>query len=95
MQNEDDDSDSEELIDDEVEKLAQTYVSEKALGKASANDAYHIALASVNRLDCVVSWNFKHIVNYEKIINFNAVNLKNGYSSLQIYSPLEAIKQNE
>ncbi len=46
-------------IDEEVEALAQTYINEKALGKSSENDAYHIALASVNRLDCLISWNFK------------------------------------
>lgn len=43
-------------MSDEVEILAQTYISEKALGKASENDAYHIALSSVYRLDCLISW---------------------------------------
>ena len=43
-------------VNDEVETLMQLYISEKALGKASENDAYHIALASVNRIDCLISW---------------------------------------
>jgi predicted nucleic acid-binding protein len=63
-------------LNEEAKKLAETYVSEKALGKASMNDAYHIAIASVNRLDCLVSWNFKHIVNFDKIKLFNSINLK-------------------
>ncbi|MDR3134315.1 MAG: PIN domain-containing protein [Prevotellaceae bacterium] len=50
-------------VTDEAEILTQLYISEKALGKASENDAYHIALASVNRIDCLISWNFKHIIN--------------------------------
>lgn len=66
-------------IDDEVEHLAQTYIREKALGKASENDAYHIALASVNRLDCLISWNFKHIVNFDKIKLFHSINIRLGY----------------
>src|SRR5207249_6578401 len=63
-------------IDDEVDNLAQTYINEKALGKSSENDAYHIALASVNRLDCLISWNFKHIVNFDKIKMFHSINIR-------------------
>jgi predicted nucleic acid-binding protein len=76
-------------IDNEVEILTQTYIREKALGKSSENDAYHIALASVNRLDCLISWNFKHIVNYNKIKMFNSINLRLGYPLIDIRSPLE------
>lgn len=79
-------------IDNETERLAQTYISEKVLGKASTNDAYHIALASVNRLDCLVSWNFKHIVNFDKIKQFNSINLKLGYPLIDIRTPLEFLK---
>ena len=79
-------------IDDETEILAQTYIAEKALGKSSENDAYHIALASVNRLDCLVSWNFKHIVNFDKIKMFNSINIRLGYPLIDIRSPLEFLK---
>ncbi len=79
-------------IDDEVETLTQTYIAEKALGKSSENDAYHIALASVNRLDCLISWNFKHIVNFDKIKMFNSINLRLGYPLIDIRSPLEFLK---
>lgn len=79
-------------IDDEVENLAQTYINERALGKSSENDAYHIALASVNRLDCLISWNFKHIVNFDKIKMCNSINLRLGYPLIDIRSPLEFLK---
>ncbi|MFN8284291.1 MAG: PIN domain-containing protein [Chitinophagales bacterium] len=82
-------------VDDEVEELAQTYIIEKALGKSSENDAYHIALASVNRLDCLVSWNFKHIVNFDKIKMFNAINIRLGYPLIDIRSPLEFLKNED
>jgi len=76
-------------ITDEVEELMQKYIENKALGKASENDAYHIAIATINRIDCLISWNFKHIVNFDKIKLFNSVNLAMGYSVIDIRSPLE------
>lgn len=79
-------------LNDEAKKLAESYISEKALGKASTNDAYHIAIASVNRLDCLVSWNFKHIVNFDKIKLFNSINLKFGYPLIDIRTPFEFLK---
>jgi predicted nucleic acid-binding protein len=78
-------------LDDESRFLAQLYIDEKILGKASYNDAYHIAIATVNRLDVLVSWNFKHIVNFDKIKLFNSINLRLGYPLIDIRSPLEFI----
>lgn len=79
-------------MNDEAEILAQTYISEKALGQASENDAYHIALSSVYRLDCLISWNFKHIVNFDKIKMLNSINMRLGYPLIDIRSPLEFLK---
>lgn len=79
-------------LSEEAKQLAEIYISERALGKASLNDAYHIALASVNKLDCLVSWNFKHIVNFDKIKLFNSINLKMGYPLIDIRTPLEFFK---
>lgn len=78
-------------LDDDSKYLAQVYITEKILGPSSYNDAYHIALSTVNRLDVLVSWNFKHIVNFDKIKLFNSVNLKMGYPIIDIRSPLEFI----
>ena len=55
-------------LTDEANTLAETYVSEKVLGQSSMDDAYHIAIASVNRLDCLISWNFKKQSKYSKIV---------------------------
>jgi predicted nucleic acid-binding protein len=79
-------------LDIESRELAETYISEKILGKSSLDDAYHIALATVNRLDVLVSWNFKHIVNYDKIKLFNSINLKLGYPVIEIRSPKEFVR---
>jgi len=79
-------------LDDESRELAETYLKEKILGKASLDDAYHIAIATVNRLDVLVSWNFKHIVNYDKIKLFNSINLRLGYPLIEIRSPKEFVR---
>jgi predicted nucleic acid-binding protein len=79
-------------LNDEAKELAEAYVAEKVLGQSSMNDAYHIAIASVNRLDCLISWNFKHIVNFDKIKLFNSINLKLGYPLIDIRTPLEFLK---
>ncbi|MBA5941756.1 MAG: hypothetical protein H0M93_00225, partial [Methanophagales archaeon] len=52
-------------------------------------DAQHIAIATVSRVDILVSWNFRHIVNLTKIRLYNSVNLKYGYPLLEIRSPRE------
>jgi predicted nucleic acid-binding protein len=79
-------------LDYESQELAETYLKEKILGQASLDDAYHIAIATVNRLDVLVSWNFKHIVNYDKIKLFNSVNLRLGYPMIEIRSPKEFVR---
>ena len=79
-------------LDEESRILAETYINEKILGKSSLDDAYHIALATVNRLDVLVSWNFKHIVNFDKIKLFNSINLRMGYPMIDIRSPKEFIR---
>lgn len=79
-------------LDDESRELAELYIKEKILGKTSLDDAYHIAIATVNRLDVLVSWNFKHIVNYDKIKSFNSINLRLGYPMIEIRSPKEFVR---
>jgi len=54
-----------------------------------------VAVATVAECDVIVSWNFKHIVNFRKIPLFNAVNVLNGYRQISIYSPLEVINYEE
>jgi predicted nucleic acid-binding protein len=81
--------DSTEFIDttDEVVDLATKYILEKVVGQTSFDDCLHIALATVNRADFLLSWNFKHIVNVQRIQGYNAINIKNGYKQLEIRSP--------
>ena len=79
-----------EETEDAVE-LASKYIIEKVVGQSSYADCLHIALATINRADFLISWNFKHIVNIQRIMGYNSVNLKNGYKQLEIRSPRELI----
>jgi len=74
---------------DEAIDLATEYITEKVVGQTSYADCLHIALATINRADFLVSWNFKHIVNIERIRGYNSINIKNGYKQLEIRSPRE------
>jgi len=56
-----------------------------------ANDALHVALAAVNHCRSIVSWNFRHIVHFDKIPLYNGVNLIHGYDTLSINTPAEVI----
>ena len=78
-----------EFIDatDESVDLATQYIIEKVVGQTSFDDCLHIALATINRADFLLSWNFKHIVNIQRIQEYNAINIKNGYKLLEIRSP--------
>ena len=82
-------------LTEEAVKLADTYISEGVVGKTSRDDCFHIALATINKADILVSWNFKHIVNIFRIRGYNAVNLKLGYSQIDIRSPKEIITNEE
>ena len=75
----------------EVVDLATAYIAEKVVGQTSFADCLHIALATIYRADFLVSWNFKHIVNVQRIRGYNSINLKNGYQLLEIRSPREFI----
>ena len=79
------------VLTEEIIKLADTYIEEKVVGKTSLEDCRHIALATVNRVDVLASWNFKHIVNLDKIKGYNSINYRLGYQMLEIRSPQNLI----
>ena len=79
-----------ELTEDAI-KLANAYIDEKVVGKTSLEDCRHIAMATINKVDVLASWNFKHIVNLKRIKGYNAVNLKLGYQMIEIRSPKDLI----
>ena len=79
------------LVTPEALKLAQSYVDERVVGETSLDDCIHIATATLNKVDMLISWNFKHIVNIYRIRGYNSVNLRLGHGALEIHSPKEIV----
>jgi len=82
-------------LTNEALQLADTYIEEKVVGKTSIEDCRHIALATIYKVDVLASWNFKHIVNLDRIKGYNSVNLRLGYAMIEIRSPKDLIKYGE
>ncbi len=81
------------FLDKESIALSDRYITEKVVGSKHLVDAQHIAVATMKRVDVLVSWNFKQIVNLDRVRAFNAVNLKMGYPMIEIRSPREVLRE--
>ena len=88
-------TDPAQLLDlsDEAEALAQAYVTAGVVTPKYLDDARHIAVATINALPLVVSWNFKHLANIKREAGFNAVNLLQGYPLIRILTPLQLLNE--
>ena len=73
-------------------ELANAYIAEKVIGQTSFDDCLHIAIATLNKVDILASWNFKHIVNISRIRGYNSVNMKMGYATLEIRNPKDLVE---
>lgn len=78
-------------VSEDALKLQQAYLNAKIVSPKSSLDALHVALATVTNCRLIVSWNFKHIVHFQKVPLYRAINLVQGFSEIDIYSPLEVI----
>ncbi|MBI5373881.1 MAG: type II toxin-antitoxin system VapC family toxin [Candidatus Schekmanbacteria bacterium] len=79
------------FLNEESIELARAYLKNGAVTENSLSDARHIAIATVEKADILVSWNFKHIVNLNRIHLINSLNLKLGYPMIEIRSPREVL----
>ena len=77
---------------EEAVKIAGIYVREGVIPQKYLTDGLHIAIATVNDLDMIVSMNFKHIVKRKTILATGKINNLNGYRAVEIYSPMEVIE---
>jgi predicted nucleic acid-binding protein len=76
---------------EESRRLCLAYLAAKVVSLQSESDAHHVAMATLAQADAIVSWNFRHIVHFDKIRLFNAVNRHEGYPSIDIRSPKEFV----
>jgi len=78
-------------ISEEALLLRQAYLDAGIVTEKSTADALHVALATVAKCQLIVSWNFKHIVHFQKVPLYRAINTVKGYTEINIYSPPEVI----
>jgi predicted nucleic acid-binding protein len=67
-------------------KISQKYMEEGAIPASEPEDALHIAICTVQGIESLASWNFKHIVNINPIKKIRAINLKNNFKIVEIGS---------
>jgi len=72
-------------------ELMRRYIAAGIVGERWRADAQHVAIASVCGCRAIVSWNFRHIVHFEKIPLYNGVNMSNGFGPLAIHTPQEMV----
>jgi predicted nucleic acid-binding protein len=71
-------------ITEEMLDLAKMHIKEGALTQKSINDARHIAIATIAGASAIITWNFKHMANFIKIQQYNAINLREGYRMIRV-----------
>jgi len=79
-------------VSEEAEKLADVYVEEKIIPLKYRTDAVHIAVATVNDLNMIISMNFEHIVKRKTKIETEKINISNGYHAVEIFNPMEVVE---
>jgi predicted nucleic acid-binding protein len=79
----------------EAIELADKYIEAKVVGRTSRADCQHIAIATLCKADILVSWNFKHIVNLDRIRGYNGINFQNGHTMIEIRTPKEITKYDD
>lgn len=78
-------------ITDQAEELAERYLKEGIIPAKYYDDALHLAIATVEDMDVVLSWNFNHIVKLKTKQGITGLNTLLGYRALDIISPEELI----
>ena len=82
-------------VDEEARRLRKAYLDAGIVGQRWSADALHVALATISACRVIVSWNFRHIVHFQKIPLYNGINQSLGYAPIAIHSPEEVILSEE
>lgn len=82
-------------ITQEASNVARQLISMGILTEKSLDDCQHIGVAVVNDCDCIISWNFKHIVNIKTIRGVRAITNLEGYKPIEIWSPSVLLESGE
>lgn len=82
-------------VNDAVEEIVQKIIEMGILTKKSYDDCQHIGAAIVSECDCIISWNFKHIVNIKTIRGVRAITQLKGHKPIEILNPSVLLESEE
>ena len=82
-------------ITEDVTIVANKIIEMGILTRKSFDDCQHIGAAIVNECDCIISWNFKHIVNVKTVRGVKVITTLEGYKDLLIYPPSVLIESED
>jgi len=82
-------------INEKTDWLASLYVREKIIPTKYELDSAHIATAAIYNLDCVLSFNYKHINKLKTKEMTALVNIRERYRSVIITTPMEVMEDEE
>ena len=80
-------------LTEEAVELSKNYLKEGKFTARMLVDTLHVAIATVNNVGIIASWNFHDIVNLDKIRVYNAVNIMHGFQTVEIRSPREIVHE--
>ena len=80
-------------VEPQAMRLRDAYISAGILTRKWEADALHVAIATVAECEIIVSWNFKHIVHFDKVGLYNGLNLSLGFGAIKIHAPPEVIHE--
>ena len=78
-------------LTDDVEWIASEYIRYGTVPEGYSEDAYHIAIAVINEVGYLLSWNFKHIVRRKTRDIVRMVNTLNNLRQIEIMTPAELL----
>jgi len=82
-------------ISDETKRLVKRYLNARFIPERYIDDLNHLAIASTNDIDVLVSWNLRHIVKLRTKRYVNSINMTEGYKSIEILTPEEVVDIDE
>ena len=82
-------------INSNVAEIAEQIIEMGILTKKSYDDCQHIGAAIIGECDCIISWNFKHIVNIKTIRGIRAITNLKGHKPIEILNPSVLLESEE
>ena len=78
-------------LSDEIEELSIEIIQSGAINESYSEDAYHIAIAIINEMDFLLSWNFRHIVRKKTKVIIRMICTLSNLRQIEIITPAELL----